>query len=58
MHVVDSDGYAQSSLNELQFIDGYIWANIYMSNKIVKIDPSTGNVVRYWNMTDLERDAN
>lgn len=26
-------------LNELEFIDGNIWANIYFSNDIVIIDP-------------------
>lgn len=29
----------------MEFIDGYIWANVYLSNNIVKIDPSTGKVL-------------
>jgi len=31
-------------LNELQFIDGYIWANIWGSFLIARIDPMTGKV--------------
>jgi len=33
-----------SNLNELEFIKGYIYANVYFKNYIVKIDPSNGNV--------------
>ena len=32
-------------LNELEYIDGYIWANIYESDTIVIIDPTNGNVI-------------
>lgn len=31
-------------LNELEYIDGKIYANIYTTNRIVVIDPATGNV--------------
>lgn len=31
-------------LNELEWIDGRIWANVYTSDKIVIINPSTGKV--------------
>ena len=31
-------------LNELEWIDGKIWANVYMTDLIVVIDPSTGHV--------------
>ena len=31
-------------LNELEWIDGRIWANVYTSDLIVIIDPSTGKV--------------
>ncbi len=32
-------------INELEFIDGFIYANVWQTNNIVKIDPATGNVV-------------
>jgi glutamine cyclotransferase len=31
-------------INEMEWIDGEIWANIYTYNEIVRIDPATGNV--------------
>lgn len=31
-------------LNELEYIDGKIWANVYMTNMVVVIDPATGTV--------------
>lgn len=31
-------------LNELEYIEGEVWANIYMSDEIVRIDPTTGKV--------------
>lgn len=34
-----------NSLNELEYIDGFIYANVYLTNEIVKIDPESGHVV-------------
>lgn len=31
-------------LNELEWIDGRIWANVYMSDEVVIIDPATGQL--------------
>jgi glutamine cyclotransferase len=31
-------------LNELEWIGSQIWANVYMSDRIVRIDPATGHV--------------
>jgi len=33
------------NINELEYINGEIWANIWTSNMIVKIDPETGKIV-------------
>ncbi|MFV8369600.1 glutaminyl-peptide cyclotransferase [Flavobacterium sp. LB2R40] len=41
------------NLNELEYVDGYIYANVYTTNKIIKIDVSTGNVVKSYDLTDL-----
>lgn len=40
-------------LNELEYIEGEIWANIYQSNYIVRIDPKTGKVLQFFNCTAL-----
>ncbi|MEO1049278.1 MAG: glutaminyl-peptide cyclotransferase [Bacteroidota bacterium] len=36
---------ALEKLNELEYIDGYVYANVWLTNTIVKIDPTTGKVV-------------
>lgn len=33
------------SLNELEWIDGRLWANVWLTDRIVVIDPATGAVV-------------
>ena len=33
------------NLNELEFINGYIYANVWQTNKIVVIDPENGRVM-------------
>lgn len=50
---VSENGYAVDYLNELEYIKGYIYANIYQSHEIVKIDPATGNVVGKIDITNL-----
>jgi glutaminyl-peptide cyclotransferase len=34
-----------SQLNELEFAEGFIWANLWYQHKIIKIDPATGEVL-------------
>lgn len=41
---VTGNGEKIDRLNELEWIDGKIWANIWASNRIVIIDPHSGNV--------------
>lgn len=43
-------------LNELEYIDGQIYANIYNSNRIVVINPSNGQVTAEVDLTDLYPD--
>ncbi len=44
-HIDVADGNAPvQSLNELEYIDGEIWANVYTTDWIVRIDPATGAV--------------
>jgi glutaminyl-peptide cyclotransferase len=40
-------------LNELEMIEGYLYANVYMQDYIVKIDVNTGNVVGKINLPGL-----
>lgn len=41
---VKLDGRPLKYLNELEWIDGRIWANVYMSDMIAIIDPASGKV--------------
>ncbi len=41
---VKLNGRPVYDLNELEYIDGRIWANVYMTDMIVIIDPATGIV--------------
>jgi len=51
--VLNENSYPMRNLNELEYVDGYIWANIYMENYIVQIDPKTGRVVSRIDLTPL-----
>ncbi len=41
------------SLNELEYINGEIWANIWQSDFIARIDPVSGKVLGYINMAGI-----
>jgi glutamine cyclotransferase len=40
-------------LNELEWVDGEIWANVYQTDWIVRIDPQTGGVTGWIDMAGL-----
>ncbi len=50
---VNENGYASDDLNELEYINGFIYANIWMTGYVVKIDPANGNIVAKINFTPL-----
>lgn len=41
---VTLDGTPVTQLNELEVVDGVIWANVWMTDEIIRIDPTTGRV--------------
>lgn len=41
------------NLNELEFVKGEVWANVWMTDVIVRIDPATGYVVGRILLNDL-----
>ena len=43
--VFNEKGRPLRNINELEYYDGYIYANIYMERKIKKIDYMSGRVV-------------
>lgn len=43
---VTMNGEERDNLNELEYIDGCIWANVWLTNEILVIDADSGNVVK------------
>ena len=56
IEVYDNNGPVDL-LNELEFIDGKLYANIYESNRIVIIDPANGQVTGEIDLSTLYPDA-
>lgn len=50
---VRSQQHPVERINELEFAEGYLWANIWFAPVIIKIDPNTGQVVSYYDFTQL-----
>jgi len=43
--VTDPSGGKVKNLNELEYVDGYVFANVYETALILKIEPKTGRIV-------------
>jgi glutaminyl-peptide cyclotransferase len=54
---VTEDGSPAVNLNELEFINGYVYANQWQYNYILKIDPRSGQVVAKMDLTELNNRA-
>ncbi|MGL1889359.1 MAG: glutaminyl-peptide cyclotransferase [Reichenbachiella sp.] len=54
---VTENQYAIEDLNELEYVKGYIYANVWMTNEIVKIDAAEGKVVGRIDLTPYAANA-
>jgi glutamine cyclotransferase len=52
---VNDQGRPVIKLNELEWINGEIWANIWQDNRIARINPETGAVISWLDLTELVR---
>lgn len=50
---VRDGGVKIDNLNELEYIDGEIWANIWMKDRIARISPETGKVLSWIDLSGL-----
>ncbi|GAB4007778.1 hypothetical protein GCM10029992_62430 [Glycomyces albus] len=41
---VELDGEPLQQINELECVDGQVWANVWQTDQIVRIDPGSGQV--------------
>jgi glutaminyl-peptide cyclotransferase len=55
--IVSENNQKINNLNELEYVDGFLYANIFTTTEIVKIDPNTGNVIGRLNLDKLLNDA-
>ncbi len=54
---VTENGYAVEHINELEYVNGFIYANLWTTNQILKIDANTGQVVAKADFGQLFLDA-
>ncbi|ODU01758.1 MAG: glutaminyl-peptide cyclotransferase [Pseudonocardia sp. SCN 72-86] len=50
---VTLDGRPLTQLNELECVDGQVWANVWQTDRIVRIDPADGRVTAIVDATGL-----
>jgi glutaminyl-peptide cyclotransferase len=52
---VTADGQPVTQLNEVEWVDGEILANIWLTDRIARIDPATGHVIGWIDVSALHR---
>jgi glutaminyl-peptide cyclotransferase len=57
IEVCDNNGVI-SNINELEYVNGVIYSNIWMTETILKIDANTGKVLAYINMNGIQNQFN
>lgn len=55
---VTQNGQPATRLNELEWVEGDIYANVYTTETILRIDPKTGEVLTVLDMSGLMPEAN
>lgn len=50
---VTDEGLPVTQLNELEYIDGEVWANIWQRDVVARIDPESGNVLGWIDLSSL-----
>eukprot|EP00826_Nyctotherus_ovalis_P059417 TRINITY_DN8260_c0_g1_i1.p1 TRINITY_DN8260_c0_g1~~TRINITY_DN8260_c0_g1_i1.p1 ORF type:complete len:251 (+),score=41.42 TRINITY_DN8260_c0_g1_i1:91-843(+) len=51
--VHDGNGTEQNDINAMQYVNGYIFANVYMTDYIVKINANTGLIIKRYSLEGL-----
>jgi glutaminyl-peptide cyclotransferase len=53
LRVTDQSGHAVENLNELEYVRGEIYANVWQTNEIIRISPRTGKVLGRIDLTGI-----
>ncbi len=51
---VRRDGRPVSKLNELEWVDGVLWANVWETSELLRIDPQTGDVTGVVDLSPID----
>lgn len=51
--MVTADGEPVTNLNELEWVKGELYANVWLTNRIARIDPASGHVVGWIDLSGL-----
>lgn len=51
--MVTADGAPVTNLNELEWVNGEIYANVWLTHRIARIDPASGHVVGWIDLSGL-----
>ena len=54
---VENEKGSMMKINELEYINNFIYANVYETNTIIKIDPSSGKIVGLLDLVSLANEA-
>ena len=54
---VKHEGTPVTDLNELEYVDGYLFANIWRTNLVARIDLETGEVMGFLDLSELTEQA-
>lgn len=54
---VTNESKTITKINELEYINGYIYANVYGTSTIIKIDPANGKVIARLELGSLVTEA-
>jgi len=54
---VTQDGQPLKGINELEYVDGFIYANVWQTSTVVKIDVATGKVTGILDLSPLTKQA-
>ena len=50
----ETDSFVKA-LNELEFVNGFLFANVWYQDVLLKIAPDTGYIVKKWDISSLTR---
>ncbi|UBV44025.1 glutaminyl-peptide cyclotransferase [Deinococcus taeanensis] len=54
---VTDQGQPVKNLNELEYVQGNVYANVWLTDRIARIDPQTGKVTAWIDVSELTREA-